>query len=556
MNIQFFNFEILEVSQEQKPMPANVRQMSGSQNVRHLNRQELATMSNLDKRLKGSRVGPQTLLDKHEAKKNAQTKQKYKTGAIEEEYEVGQDLGAGQFAVVKRVRHRKTGKFYAAKYIRKRKMKTSRRGVPQEEIEKEIAVLQDLDHPRIVKLRESWNTANEIILVLELVSGGELFDYLAEREQLTENEAAGIIKQVLETISYMHELKIAHFDLKPENVMCLPGNVPAGGAPKIKLVDFGLSQRCDLGIEVTAMHGTPEFVAPEVLAFEPIGLEADLWSIGVITYILLSGCSPFQGDDKAETFQRIAQMDYSFEDEDFAGISQDAKDFIEMLFTRNPLERATAKDCLKSSWIKRFTPEGKAIDIEAEMRVLRREQKELEETVKIHEGQFEKQKEAVQSQERNRQASGDSSAAGLLRKLSEQRKNLQRDVDDFRTQLIGKEGARRRGSLIREPSEVQTQRHYDTSFNINGRTYDVQQTRQTIGSGISRLEQSANTLETHRTDIRRMTRTSQNTMDSLNRSLNSSLTRFSSLGSEVRSRFGSDLSTTAYSSLYSGRKKF
>jgi serine/threonine protein kinase len=144
MNIQFFNFEILEVSQEQRPMPANVRQVSGTQNVRQLNRQELATMSNLDKRLKGSRTGPQSLLDKHEAKKNAQAKHKYKTGAIEEEYEVGQDLGAGQFAVVKRVRHRKTGKFYAAKYIRKRKMKTSRRGVPQEEIEKEIAVLQDL----------------------------------------------------------------------------------------------------------------------------------------------------------------------------------------------------------------------------------------------------------------------------------------------------------------------------------------------------------------------------------------------------------------------------
>ena len=100
MNIQFFNFEILEVSQEQRQpaMPANVRQMSGSQtsqNVRHLNRQELATMSNLEKRLKGSRTGPQSLLDKHEAKKNAQAKQKYKTGAIEEEYEVGQDLGAG-----------------------------------------------------------------------------------------------------------------------------------------------------------------------------------------------------------------------------------------------------------------------------------------------------------------------------------------------------------------------------------------------------------------------------------------------------------------------------
>ena len=75
------------------------------------------------------------------------------------------------------------------------------------------------DHPRIVKLKESWNNPNEVILVLELVSGGELFDYLAEREQLTENEAAGIVKQILETVDYMHELKIAHFDLKPENVM-------------------------------------------------------------------------------------------------------------------------------------------------------------------------------------------------------------------------------------------------------------------------------------------------------------------------------------------------
>ena len=79
--------------------------------------------------------------------------------------------------------------------------------------------MSELNHPRIVKLKESWNNSNEVILVLELVSGGELFDYLAEREQLTENEAAGIIRQVLETIDYMHDLKIAHFDLKPENVM-------------------------------------------------------------------------------------------------------------------------------------------------------------------------------------------------------------------------------------------------------------------------------------------------------------------------------------------------
>ena len=98
-------------------------------------------------------------------------------------------------------------------------MKTSRKGIATGEIEREISILNDLNHPRIVKLKESWQNANEVILVLELVSGGELFDFLADREQLTENEAAGIIKQVLETLDYMHDQKIAHFDLKPENIM-------------------------------------------------------------------------------------------------------------------------------------------------------------------------------------------------------------------------------------------------------------------------------------------------------------------------------------------------
>ena len=146
-------------------------------------------------------------------------KQFLKRGAIEEDYEVGKELGSGQFAVVKRLRHRRTGHTFAGKYIRKRKVKTSRKGIATGEIEREISILNDLNHPRIVKLKEAWQNANEVILVLELVSGGELFDFLADREQLTENEAAGIIKQVLETLDYMHDQKIAHFDLKPENIM-------------------------------------------------------------------------------------------------------------------------------------------------------------------------------------------------------------------------------------------------------------------------------------------------------------------------------------------------
>jgi len=547
-------------SRRQQPMmqTSQTRRPPAEGEGRHLSRRELATMSTLEQRLQGKRAGKPSMLDQYNQQKEQTAIFQYKKGAIEDEYEVGKDLGSGQFAVVKRLKHRKTGQTFAGKYIRKKKVKTSRKGIAQTEIEREISILNDLNHPRIVKLKESWQNANEVILVMELVSGGELFDYLADREQLTENEAAGIIKQVLETLDYMHDLKIAHFDLKPENIMCLPGKVPPGSAPAVKLIDFGLSQRCDLGIEVQAMHGTPEFVAPEVLAFEPVGLEADMWSIGVITYILLSGCSPFQGEDKAETFSRIAALDYEFDEEDFAGISHEAKQFIEQLFTRDPLKRATAKQCLHHDWVIKFSPKNMpAIKVEPVQD--RREIMEMEKRKQWEEEEARRKAEASRAEMARRGQNGfgaqrnsdaDETAPGLLRQLYHQRKNLENEIDDFKTKLVGQ---RTKHALQREPSNIRNDsRSYDTSVSISGSNYSLGQTRTQMASGLGRLESSMNSFETRRTDLRRMVRSTASTMDSVQRSMNSTMTRFSSINDDVRSRYGTSYGSSTLSSLRSG----
>ncbi|NWU89173.1 DAPK1 kinase, partial [Upupa epops] len=181
------------------------------------------------------------------------------------------------------------------------------------------------------------------------VAGGELFDFLAEKESLTEEEATEFLKQILNGVQYLHSLQIAHFDLKPENIMLLDKNVPK---PRIKIIDFGLAHKIDFGNEFKNIFGTPEFVAPEIVNYEPLGLEADMWSIGVITYILLSGASPFLGETKQETLANVSAVNYEFEEEFFSNTSPLAKDFIRRLLVKDPKKRMTIQDSLLHPWIK------------------------------------------------------------------------------------------------------------------------------------------------------------------------------------------------------------
>ncbi|KAL5004238.1 hypothetical protein ScPMuIL_017694 [Solemya velum] len=270
----------------------------------------------------------------------------FKTEPFGDYYETGDEIGSGQFAIVRRCKHRKTGIEYAAKYIKK-KRSVGRKGARKEDIIKEVMILNEIDHSNVINLYEVYETKVEVILVLELVSGGELFHYITEKDKLSEEEASAFIKQILEGLQHLHSKNIAHLDLKPENIMLLDKK-----STKVKLIDFGLSQKIDGNQEVRAMNGTAEFVAPEVVGYDPLSTDTDMWSLGVITYILLSGASPFLGDNQQETYQNISAVEYQFDEEYFADTSQLAKDFIMKLLVHEPKKRSNVADCLCHPWIK------------------------------------------------------------------------------------------------------------------------------------------------------------------------------------------------------------
>uniref|UniRef100_A0A3B4AYE4 non-specific serine/threonine protein kinase n=1 Tax=Periophthalmus magnuspinnatus TaxID=409849 RepID=A0A3B4AYE4_9GOBI len=272
----------------------------------------------------------------------------FKQLKVEDFYEIGEELGSGQFAIVKRCVERSTARPFAAKFIKKRQSMASSRGVRREDIEREVSILHHIQHGNIVTLHDVYENRTDVVLILELVSGGELFDFLAQKESLSEEEATQFIKQILEGVNYLHARKIAHFDLKPENIMLLDKNVPL---PRIKLIDFGLAHKIEAGVEFKNIFGTPEFVAPEIVNYEPLGLEADMWSIGVITYILLSGASPFLGETKQDTLDNITAVNYEFDEEFFCHTSDLAKKFISQLLEKDK-KRLTIQEALNHPWIK------------------------------------------------------------------------------------------------------------------------------------------------------------------------------------------------------------
>ncbi|KAM9375946.1 death-associated protein kinase 2 isoform 2-T2 [Pholidichthys leucotaenia] len=273
----------------------------------------------------------------------------FKQQNVEDFYELGVELGSGQFAVVRRCKEKSTGTEYAAKFIKKRQSRVSRRGVRREEIEREVDILQQLQHPNTVSLHDVYETRTDVVLILELVSGGELFDFLAQKETLSEEEATQFMKQILDGVLFLHSRRIVHFDLKPENIMLLDRNAEL---PRIKLIDFGLAHKIETGSDFKNIFGTPEFVAPEIVNYEPLGLAADMWSIGVITYILLSGASPFLGDTKQETLANISAVNYQFDEDLFIGTSELAKSFIRQLLEKDTRKRMTIQDALNHPWIK------------------------------------------------------------------------------------------------------------------------------------------------------------------------------------------------------------
>ncbi|KAF3699934.1 Serine/threonine-protein kinase 17A [Channa argus] len=259
---------------------------------------------------------------------------------------VAKELGRGKFAVVKKCIDKATGKQYAAKFLRKRRKGEDCRM----DVFNEIAVLESAkSNPYVVALHEVYETNTEIILVLECAAGGEIFNQCVadNDEAFTEKDVIRLARQILTGVAFLHRNNVVHLDLKPQNIL-LTSARPLGD---IRIVDFGLSRHMDSITEVREILGTPEYVAPEILNYEPISTATDMWSIGVLTYVMLTGESPFLGDNKQETFLNISQVNVDYSQDTFEGISSLAIDFIKSLLVKNPRKRATAEECLDHPWL-------------------------------------------------------------------------------------------------------------------------------------------------------------------------------------------------------------
>uniref|UniRef100_A0A663N4I8 Myosin light chain kinase, smooth muscle n=1 Tax=Athene cunicularia TaxID=194338 RepID=A0A663N4I8_ATHCN len=280
-----------------------------------------------------------------------ETEANYRTVTINTEqkvsdvYNIEERLGSGKFGQVFRLVEKKTGKVWAGKFFKAYSAKE------KENIRDEISIMNCLHHPKLVQCVDAFEEKANIVMVLEMVSGGELFERIIDEDfELTERECIKYMKQISEGVQYIHKQGIVHLDLKPENIMCVNKT-----GTSIKLIDFGLARRLENAGSLKVLFGTPEFVAPEVINYEPIGYETDMWSIGVICYILVSGLSPFMGDNDNETLANVTSATWDFDDEAFDEISDDAKDFISNLLKKDMKSRLNCTQCLQHPWLQKDT---------------------------------------------------------------------------------------------------------------------------------------------------------------------------------------------------------
>jgi len=211
-------------------------------------------------------------------------------------------------------------------------------------------MMQSLQHPAILHTLDTYQSACSYILVHQMVHGKRLFEHICDKPHYDENDVRSFMRQLLDVVQYLHNCRICHLDLKPENLLVDFSHIAA----QLKLVDFG-DARLLLAADSLYVHpliGSPEFSAPELVLGRPISLFTDMWSVGVILYAFLSGVSPYLDDSVEETAFNIVQNDYSFPDEYFAPISAEARALIAGLLTSEKERRWSAQTCLGSAWIR------------------------------------------------------------------------------------------------------------------------------------------------------------------------------------------------------------
>eukprot|EP01096_Ripella_sp_DP13-Kostka_P002151 TRINITY_DN1287_c0_g2_i1.p1 TRINITY_DN1287_c0_g2~~TRINITY_DN1287_c0_g2_i1.p1 ORF type:complete len:447 (+),score=207.12 TRINITY_DN1287_c0_g2_i1:33-1343(+) len=291
---------------------------------------------------------PRPLLSQPSLQRIGDGKKEEVATCIEDLYEIGEELGRGAFSVVKKCRHKVSGEQFAVKVITKKNV--------QQDLHRlaiEMKVLRMVDHPNIIQLKEVFETDEILYIITEVVTGGELFDRIVSKGSYSERDASILIRKLVEALDYLHDRDIVHRDLKPENLLLKTKESDTD----VKLADFGLSKIMGNSVMLQTACGTPGYVAPEILLSRGYGREVDMWSVGVITYILLCGFPPFYNDNIPYLFESIMKADFDYPSEYWGHISDDAIDLIDSLLVVDPNQRLSSKKALNHPWLQGTAPE-------------------------------------------------------------------------------------------------------------------------------------------------------------------------------------------------------
>jgi serine/threonine protein kinase len=205
-----------------------------------------------------------------------------------------------------------------------------------------------MKHLHIIRLYDFFIEPSTYYLIMERMSGGELFDRIVAKAYYSEKEARDVCKIVIEAVQYCHQNHVAHRDLKPENLLLLSQEDDS----TVKIADFGFAKKCYQPESLTTQCGTPGYVAPEILEGTAYDTRADMWSVGVILYILLGGYPPFIENNQRDLFRKIRKGEYEFHEEYWGTVSEEAKDLISSLLTVDPVTRLDAEEALQNPWIR------------------------------------------------------------------------------------------------------------------------------------------------------------------------------------------------------------
>ena len=315
--------------EQQKKVKKKNHSSSSNKQQQHKIKIELANSSDYN-----SRVAPSLDQKVHIA-----------SSALEKSFDRGHQLGLGAFAKVFLGTHRVSQQQYAIKKIDRSKMVWGGRDALEDEINTLIAVR---DGPNLVQLYEVYEEKAHCYLVMELMRGGELFDVIIDRKIFGETEARSICACILDGLQYMHERRVAHRDLKPENLLLQHQD----DTTSVKIADFGFAKHVTVDNGCRTLCGTPGYLAPEILERWPAyDTKCDIWSTGVIIFLLLGGYLPFEDEDEDKVFEKTRNGQYFFHPSYWKSVSKMAKDFVTKFLTVNPKKRYTAAEALAHEWM-------------------------------------------------------------------------------------------------------------------------------------------------------------------------------------------------------------